>query len=316
MASAAGSSSSSSSNKRPWDEKQQHPLALPKHGNFRGYYSIRHEVDSRSGSRLESIQSWLDKNTQRNQLCRVLDIGCNTGVFTLQLCEILQGRSETVIGVDIDRELVLLAGSSARRSSKFALSSRDEAPRALGSGRIGKSSNAGPRKRLRLEDSSQLEPLVARFLQSNWVYNDQMYQSRSEKCPEEMTRMQWNNISEVAKEDCKGYNLIFAMSITKWIHINNYDTGLRRFFARVVSCLAPNGIFILEPQSYKSYKQTQKVTPPDSQPRRNFYAIRVMPDDFAWILTVELGLHGPFRIREKGKDGELKYISVDRICES
>lgn len=301
----------SSNSKRPWDEKQDHPL--PKHGNFRGYYGIRHEVtssDSRSGSRIQSIGSWLDQNTQEKELNRVLDIGCNSGDFTLQLCEILQGRSETVIGVDIDRELILLAGSSSRRSNKVAATSiKDEKPRALGSGRSGKGTNGVPRKRLRLETPGKGEPLIARYLQSNWVYNDQMNEKMDETHSGGMTQMQRKHIFEVAKEDGKGYNLIFAMSITKWIHINNHDTGLRRFFARVATCLAPNGIFILEPQSYKSYKQTQKVTPPDSQSRRNFYALRVMPDDFSYILTVELGLHGPFRIREKGKDGEWNHRS-------
>jgi 7SK snRNA methylphosphate capping enzyme len=304
MASASSSQESSSSSRRTWDSAdQQHQPHLPQYGNYRGYYSIRREQGGEEkDSRLHSIFTWLNSRSDTKVLKRVLDVGCNNGQFTLQMCESLEGRSEEVFGVDIDRELVLLASSTARKTNKFTKT--EEKVKVLGSGRVGRSQAlGGPRKRLRLDDDPT-QPLVARFLQSNWVYNDEMMQNRGDTCPQSMMPMQWDDMAEVSEQDEKGYNLILAMSVSKWVHINHYDTGLRRFFARVATCLAPGGIFIMEPQAYKSYKHTLKVTPPTSQPRRNFYALRVMPDDFAWILTVELGLEGPFCIREKGKDGE------------
>jgi 7SK snRNA methylphosphate capping enzyme len=312
MAYAGSSQGSSSSNDGKRALNGYGPTQLPLHGNYRGYYSIRREGAPDEEPRLKSIINWLDSREDTKVLKRVLDIGCNNGQFTLQLCEALQGRSEQVYGVDIDRELILLAGSNTRKLNKFIKS--DEETRVLGAGRRGRGTAAGPRKRLRLDEEEPSRPLVVEFLQSNWVYNDEMSRDRGVTCPQNMMRMQWNDMKQVSQQDELGYDLIFAMSVTKWIHINHYDTGLRRFFARVATCLAPNGIFIIEPQAYKSYKHTLKVTPPDSQPRKNFYALRIMPDDFAWILTVELGLEGPFCIRQKGKDGESRIILLKYHC--
>ncbi|UZJ52250.1 hypothetical protein CBS101457_001570 [Exobasidium rhododendri] len=116
-----------------------------------------------------------------------------------------------------------------------------------------------------------------------------------------MTRMQWLDMAQVEVEDRLNYDLIMAMSVTKWIHIHHLDFGLRRFFARVADCLSTGGAFILEAQDYKSYKHSLKVLVRGSQAHQNYAALRVMPDDFPWILTCELGLKGPFQIRARGK---------------
>jgi 7SK snRNA methylphosphate capping enzyme len=56
------------------------------------------------------------------------------------------------------------------------------------------------------------------------------------------------------------YDVVLLLSTTKWIHLNWGDEGLKRAFRRIFCALKPGGIFILEPQEYKSYLKKKKLT--------------------------------------------------------
>ncbi|XP_031615799.1 7SK snRNA methylphosphate capping enzyme [Oreochromis aureus] len=82
------------------------------------------------------------------------------------------------------------------------------------------------------------------------------------------------------------YDVILCLSVTKWVHLNWGDSGLKRLFKRVYRHLRHGGLFILEPQPWESYVRRKKLTDNIS---RNYHSIRLKPDLFSSYLTTEVG---------------------------
>ncbi|XP_029957080.1 7SK snRNA methylphosphate capping enzyme [Salarias fasciatus] len=82
------------------------------------------------------------------------------------------------------------------------------------------------------------------------------------------------------------YDVILCLSVTKWVHLNWGDSGLKRLFKRVYRHLRPGGMFILEPQPWESYVRRRKLTDNIS---RNYHSIRLKPDQFSSYLVHEVG---------------------------
>ncbi|KAM9332136.1 7SK snRNA methylphosphate capping enzyme isoform 2-T3 [Pholidichthys leucotaenia] len=82
------------------------------------------------------------------------------------------------------------------------------------------------------------------------------------------------------------YDVILCLSLTKWVHLNWGDSGLKRLFKRVYKHLHPGGMFILEPQPWESYIRRKRLT---DNINRNYHSIRLKPDQFSSYLINEVG---------------------------
>ncbi|KAK7165458.1 hypothetical protein R3I94_003726 [Phoxinus phoxinus] len=88
---------------------------------------------------------------------------------------------------------------------------------------------------------------------------------------------------KIQKEE---YDVILCLSVTKWVHLNWGDAGLKRLFHRIYNHLRPGGLFILEPQPWSSYSKRKKLT---EDICKNYHGIRLRPDHFSSYLTVDVG---------------------------
>ena len=54
------------------------------------------------------------------------------------------------------------------------------------------------------------------------------------------------------------FDVALCLSVTKWLHFNGGDAAVSALFDRVFRTLHPGGLFVLEPQPWKSYRQVFK----------------------------------------------------------
>lgn len=82
------------------------------------------------------------------------------------------------------------------------------------------------------------------------------------------------------------YDVILCLSVTKWIHLNYGDEGIKFIFKRIHRQLKPNGIFVLEAQPFGGYKKRSKLSPEISS---NYKSIQLRPEQFEKYLLSEEG---------------------------
>ncbi|KAG7672011.1 hypothetical protein Ndes2526B_g07034 [Nannochloris sp. 'desiccata'] len=208
---------------------------------------------------------------------RCMDVGCNEGLVTLGIA--MKFGSRSMIGVDIDEHLIKRACIHLREERSRAVVRAAEARQ----GGV----SAAARRAARTAVSA---------LAQTWFVHGDFLEARA----------------EVGNIDC-----LTALSVTKWVHLHRGDQGLRAFFARVHSLLAPGGVFILEPQPWKSYRAAAdkirrqggaELCLSSESFFRRVSELELRPDQFPEVLENEFG----FKLLRRLQPPEVTAEGFDR----
>ncbi|KAH9490078.1 hypothetical protein Btru_035170 [Bulinus truncatus] len=212
-------------------------------GNYNRYYGYRNR-DHEPDPRLQYFNpTWFkDKD--------VLDIGCNVGHITLALAE--QFYPHKILGMDIDGKLIQSARQNIRHMLSLRRKDSSKYPRVF-------EMTKGPLEAHPLMGSSDQFPNNVLFLQGNYVPGSE----------------------EILKLQNEEYDTILALSITKWIHLNNGDDGLKLFFQKIFRQLRPGGKLILEPQPWSTYRKRAKLS---QEMFSKYQSIKLKPEAFKHYL--------------------------------
>ncbi|GAB1608048.1 7SK snRNA methylphosphate capping enzyme-like [Argonauta hians] len=216
------------------------------YGNYNRYYGYRNSNDTDHRTNCFKREWFEDK--------KVLDIGCNVGHLTLFIAR--EFKPQMIVGLDIDGKLI----SAARNNIRYYMSQGDQ-NKFPASCKLSYGPLAAP---IHQETQRRVFPHNVSFRQGNYV-------------PEN------DDFLDLQKAD---YDLILAMSLTKWIHLNWGDAGLKRAFRRMYRHLRPGGKLILEPQAWGSYKKRKWIS---ENIRKNFEKLQLKPENFAEYLIDQVG---------------------------
>ncbi|CAA7268389.1 unnamed protein product [Cyclocybe aegerita] len=310
-------------------------MNLPTHGNYYGYYTKRPFPND---ERLFVLPAHLFEGK------RVLDVGCNEGWVSCEIAQ--THGAKFIVGVDIDDKLVQGAWRRRRAvwstqapSVPHGRSLEDQIPDKV-SLEDGKQSSTSlltedrnsNKKRKRDQVDSEVPGPADEHASPLSTTNTTTRRPRPRpnyfpaSCEHEFGSLpippsanrgkdvfphnlafrtaDWVNTT--IPEDADGYDIVVAFSLSKWIHLNGGDDGLKRFFQRVFSVLKSGGTFILEPQPWESYVKARKM---DRKLQENYKDLRIRPADFEAILK-EIGFGHVTHLGAIGEGGFQRPIDL------
>ncbi|KAH8319579.1 hypothetical protein KR074_001209 [Drosophila pseudoananassae] len=309
-----------------------------RYGNFDRYVDFRQMNEFRD-VRLQVFQRHVELFQNKD----ILDIGCNVGHMTITVARHLAPK--TIMGIDIDRELVARA---RRNLSIFVRIPKEEKPPevkveastqekpdegAASSKAAHKKTRRGKKRRTaqqplhphphshhphhhhhshhhhqqhveQLQQQERLDALLVKpheFFPISFplTYGGIPHLPSSGKSPNTASKNQFpanvffRHTNYVLKDeslmanDSQQYDLILCLSVTKWIHLNFGDAGLKTAFKRMFNQLRPGGKLILEAQNWASYKKKKNLTP---EIYNNYKQIEFFPNKFhEYLLSSEVG---------------------------
>lgn len=222
------------------------------YGNYNRYYGYRNG-GGQEDPRLKLMQAEWFRGKD------VLDIGCNVGHLTLSLARDFEPRK--VIGLDIDGGLIRAARRNVRHYLTAALAGEMRFPvsMAICHGPIAAAALPGRGA------ESVAFPNNVFFVEGNYIVESECQ-------------------LEGQQEE---FDMILCLSLTKWVHLNWGDDGVRRLFKRMFRQLRPGGRMLLEAQPFNSYSKKKKLT---ETTYKNYHAITLRPEKFnEYLLSPEVG---------------------------
>lgn len=238
------------------------------YGNYCKYYGYRNP--SCEDVRLRVLKpEWFQGRD-------VLDLGCNVGHLTLSIaCKWGPAR---MVGLDIDPRLI----HSARQNIRHYLSEelRLQAQTSEGDpGTEGEEGTITVRKRSCFPASltASRGPIAAPQVPLDGADTSVF--------PNNVVFVTGNYVldrDELVDAQRPEYDVVLCFSLTKWVHLNWGDEGLKRMFRRIYRHLRPGGILVLEPQPWSSYCKRKSLT---ETIYKNYFRIQLKPEQFSSYLT-------------------------------
>ncbi|KAM0752144.1 Bin3-domain-containing protein [Meredithblackwellia eburnea MCA 4105] len=304
---------------------------VPDRGNYRGYYTKRKESQMDPDVRLAKIpKDWFKG-------ARVLDVGCNSGVVTVEIAQTLEAARVT--GVDIDGTLI----GQARRYADLAWS-RQTPSQAIKEA-LDESIKDIPPHIIKVPSKKKKPdlfhfpmampqmfgslPAPPRDVLTTYLENEEVetvgtiQRGKRRVMPTEILAFPDNLRFHVANwpqesihTDRKGYNMILAFSVSKWIHLHGLNAGLFQFFSKCFSSLLPGGRLILEAQPFSSYGKSARFS---GELKANWDKLREDGPDKGWknedgdferVLLEEIGFERKESLGSTGKKGFQRPIDV------
>ncbi|XP_076905426.1 putative RNA methyltransferase At5g51130 [Bidens hawaiensis] len=205
--------------------KKQKEVAV--FGNYRNYYGYRIDQGLEEDPRIKVMRKeWFEgKNC--------LDIGCNSGLITIAIAK--KFGCQKILGIDIDSARIEDARWNLRRIVRMSESKKRP--------KVDKSNDDETNNIITgLEDKTGQ---ISGDCSASYLFD------RVSFCKENFI---------FGSSGDKVYDTILCLSVTKWIHLNWGDEGLIILFSKVWQLLKPDGVFILEPQPWKSYISNRQVS--------------------------------------------------------
>lgn len=266
-------------------------------GNYDRYYSYRYDErwqDPRL--KLLSKEYFLNKD--------VLDIGCNDGSFTIMLA--IKFFPKKIVGLDIDYKLINKAIHNVKYFEKQQkITHGPKKPEDM-------EKEEEERKRKRVQElMEKLKSLPKSFAinmgvpisiengetqkQTKESDNSQSMKNEEEekhteklkilnRFPDNVSFRVENFIKDMSTPE--KYDTVTCFSTSKWIHLNYGDCGIKRLFKKVHDSLKEKGVFIFEPQDWRSYKKRKYLT---EEFKKNYQGIQLKPKYFQNYLVQRLG---------------------------
>ncbi|XP_034653258.1 probable RNA methyltransferase bin3 [Drosophila subobscura] len=318
-----------------------------RYGNFDRYVDFR-QLNEFRDVRLQVFQRHVELFQNKD----ILDIGCNVGHMTITVARHLAPK--TILGIDIDRELV---GRARRNLSIFVRIPKEEKVKVEvkqeptagqlvksepmdeeeAAGSLHKKTRRGKKRRKAQQDQQLLlHPQHHHHHHQHHHHHHHNHQNQEQlqqqhkldallvkpheffpisfpltyggmpqlpppagKSPNLSNKNQFpanvffRQTNYVLKDeslmanDTQQYDLILCLSVTKWMHLNFGDAGLKLAFKRMFNQLRPGGKLILEAQNWASYKKKKNLTP---EIYNNYKQIEFFPNKFhEYLLSSEVG---------------------------
>ncbi|KAM6155474.1 7SK snRNA methylphosphate capping enzyme [Rhynchocyon petersi] len=246
-------------------KKQQRKF---QYGNYCKYYGYRNP--SCEDGRLRVLKPEWFKGRD------VLDLGCNVGHLTLSIA--CKWGPSRMVGLDIDARLI----HSARQNIRHYLSEELRLPPQAPDGEPGADGGEGTitiRKRSCFPASltASRGPIAAPQVPLGGADTSVF--------PNNVVFVTGNYVldrDELVEAQTPEYDVVLCLSLTKWVHLNWGDEGLKRMFRRIYRHLRPGGILVLEPQPWSSYGKRKTLT---ETIYKNYYRIQLKPEQFSSYLT-------------------------------